>query len=277
MTNTLKSKVLLGADPEIFVSNKAGKLVSAHGLIHGTKANPLKVARGAVQVDGMALEFNIDAADSEEAWLTNLNGVMDILASMVPGYKLECIPVATFGFDYIKAQPEAAKELGCEPDYDAYTVDVNPRPNGENDFRTAAGHIHFGLPETGGEAPVEDADYIGWLASKVRELDFYLGLPSLFYDGDTKRRELYGKAGAFRPKKYGMEYRTLSNQWLGNDDLKRWAYKASMEAMNRIERGVCLFDKYGDDICRIINKSDKVAASRIIKAEGILMPSGIVL
>ena len=270
------SKILIGADPEIFVS-RDGKLVSAHGLIKGSKHDPLKVNRGAVQVDGMALEFNIDAADSEQAWMDNINGVMEILASMVPGYKLECIPVADFGFEYIRSQPEEAKELGCDPDYDAYTVDVNPRPNGELPFRSAAGHIHFGLPETGNDAPVNDADYIAWLAAKVRELDFYLGLPSLFYDNDTKRLELYGKAGAFRPKKYGMEYRTLSNQWLKDDNLKRWAYKASMDAMERIERGISLFDKYGDEAQRIVNTSDKASASRIIKEEGLLLPAGIVL
>ena len=268
------SNILLGADPEIFVS-KAGKLVSAHGLIQGSKRDPFKVARGAVQVDGMALEFNIDAAASEADWMNNLNGVLDILASMVPDYKLECIPVADFGLEYIRSQPEEAKEMGCDPDYDAYTVDVNPRPNGELPFRSAAGHIHFGLPEAENDAPVNDVDYHAWLATKVRELDFYLGLPSLFYDADTKRRELYGKAGAFRPKKYGMEYRTLSNQWLANDNLKSWAYRASMKAMEQMDKGISLFDKYGKEAQRIVNTSDKAAASRIIKAEGILLPVGI--
>lgn len=268
------SKYLLGADPEIFVS-KDNQLVSAFGLIGGTKDQPLIVERGAVQVDGMALEFNIEAAGSEAAWMANINGVMDILSSMVPGYKLECIPVARFGYDYIKAQPEKAKELGCDPDYNAYTVDVNPRPNGDNDFRTAAGHIHFGLPETENDAPVNDQDYIAYVARKVRELDFYLGLPSLFYDADAQRRELYGKAGAFRPKKYGMEYRTLSNQWLGSDTLKRWAYQASQYAMEQMDKGVCLFDKYGDDIQNIINKSDKQGAAKIIRSEGLILPAGI--
>ena len=267
------SKVLLGADPEIFVGLN-GKPVSAFGLIEGDKRNPLKVTNGAVQVDGMALEFNIDAAASEDAWMNNINGVMSILASMVPGYELLPIPVAEFGLEYIRAQPEKAKELGCDPDFDAYTVAVNPRPNGELPFRSAAGHIHFGLVETC-DAPVEDYDYMSWLAAQVRELDAYLGLPSLFYDNDTKRRELYGKAGAFRPKNYGMEYRTLSNQWLGSDDLKRWAYRASQYAMEQIDKGVSLFDKYGSDIQRIINTSDKPAAARIIKAEGLVLPKGV--
>lgn len=267
------SKYLLGCDPEIFVGQN-GSPVSAFGLIAGDKQNPLKVQHGAVQVDGMALEFNIDAVSCEADWMRNINGVLGILASMVPQHQLLPIPVAEFGLEYIRSQPEKAKELGCEPDYDAYLVATNPRPNGELPFRSAAGHIHFGIPETGNDAPVDDADYIGWLATKVRELDFYLALPSLFYDADTKRRELYGKAGAFRPKKYGMEYRTLSNQWLGSDSLKRWAYQASIYAMEQIDKGVSLFDKYGD-VQAIVNKSDKAGAARIIKAEGLIVPQGL--
>lgn len=270
------SKIItLGCDPECFVS-KDGKLVSAHDLIGGTKSAPLKVDKGAVQVDGCALEFNIEAASSEEEWITNIDTVMSILSSMIPGYKIESVPVAEFGFEYLRSLPEKATELGCEPDFDAYLVCANPRPNGELPFRSAAGHIHFGIPETGGCAPVDDVDYIGWLASKVRELDFYLALPSLFYDADTKRRELYGKAGAFRPKSYGMEYRTLSNQWLGSDNLKRWAYRASQFAMEQIDKGVSLAEKYGD-IQAIVNKSDKAGAARIIKAEGLIVPQGIVV
>jgi hypothetical protein len=45
-------------------------------------------------------------------------------------------------------------------------------------------------------------------------LDLRLAVPSLIWDKDKKRRLLYGKAGCFRPKPYGMEYRTLSNAWL---------------------------------------------------------------
>lgn len=268
------SKVLLGCDPEIFVS-KDGKLVSAYGLIDGDKKNPLKVRQGAVQVDGMALEFNIDPAKSEAEFISNIDTVMGILTQMVPGYKLEAIPVANFGLEYIRSQPEKAKELGCDPDYNAYIEDVNPRPNGEVPFRSAAGHIHFGFIDSC-DAPTGDQGYIEYCSSCVRELDFYLALPSLFYDNDQQRRELYGKAGAFRPKVYGFEYRTLSNQWLATQELKQWAYRASVAAWDKIESGISLFEKYGD-VSNIVNMSNKKEAARIIKAEGILVPAGIAL
>lgn len=263
------SKLLIGCDPEVFVS-KGGKLISAYGLIEGDKENPVKVNRGAVQVDGMALEFNTDPASNEHEFITNVNTVMGILEKMVPGCKLEIQAVAEFGFDYIEAQPKKAKELGCNPDYDAWKVAVNPRPNGDLPFRSAAGHLHLGFEDG---APIDDYDYIEYCAAKVRELDFYLALPSLFYDADTKRRELYGKAGAFRPKSYGFEYRTLSNAWLKTDELKRWAFTATTTAWDKIEAGVSLVAKYGD-IQSIINNSDRAAAMDIIRAENILMPKG---
>lgn len=266
------SKILLGADPEIFVSNN-GKLVSAYGLIGGTKDEPIKVQQGAVQVDGMALEFNIDPAASEKEFISNIDTVMGILKGMVPEHQFEIVPVAEFGFEYIKMQPEKAKELGCNPDYDAWKEAVNPRPNGDLPFRSAAGHLHFGFVESN-DAPIDVYDYISYCSSAVRELDFYLALPSLFYDNDTKRRELYGKAGAFRPKTYGFEYRTLSNCWLRSASLKEWAYRASVKAWEAFDNGVSLVAKYGD-IQSIVNTSDKKAAEKIIKAENILMPEGV--
>lgn len=266
------TQLLLGCDPEIFVS-QAGKLVSAYGLIDGDKRSPLKVDGGAVQVDGMALEFNTDPAANEREWMGNVNKVLGILEGMVPGYKLEIQAVAEFGLEYIRAQPEKAKEMGCDPDFDAWKVAVNPRPNGELPFRSAAGHVHFGFIGSA-DAPVEDQDFIEYCAQRVRELDFYLALPSPFYDADTKRRELYGKAGAFRPKKYGFEYRTLSNGWLKSDALKSWVYQASLAAWAKMESGISLMDKYGD-IQHIINNSDKKEAKRIIVAENILMPMGV--
>lgn len=267
-----KSTLLLGCDPEVFVSHN-GKLVSGFGLIGGTKEDPIKVKQGAVQVDGLALEFNIDPAKNQQEFISNIDTVMGILAGMVPEHKLEIIPVAQFGHDYIKAQPEKAKELGCSPDYDAWKVDVNPRPDGDRGFRTAAGHLHFGFVEEN-DAPIEVYEYIAYCSQVVRELDFYLALPSLFYDNDTQRRELYGKAGAFRPKTYGFEYRTLSNMWLKTKELKEWAYNASVTAWERFESGVSLVSKYGD-IQNIVNTSDKKAAERIILAENILMPKGV--
>lgn len=203
-----------GADPELFVRNK-GKIVSAYGLVKGDKANPVKVKKGAVQVDGMALEFNIDPANSFEDFNSNLDIVMGSLKEMVgKDYEFDITPVAEFGKEYIDAQPKAARELGCSPDYDAYTGLPNERPNADAPFRTAAGHLHIGWTKDVDPNEPGHFEACRWIA---RVLDLYVGVPSLTWDTTPeaiKRRSLYGKAGCFRPTSYGVEYRTLSNTWL---------------------------------------------------------------
>jgi hypothetical protein len=99
-------------------------------------------------------------------------------------------------------------------------------------------------------------------------MDFYLGLPSLVYDAATRRREMYGKAGAYRPKSYGVEYRTLSNAWLNSAELIRWVYRATQKGVLSVIGGDMLVEKYGD-IQDIINTSDVTAALAIIKAENL--------
>jgi hypothetical protein len=87
--------LLIGADPEVFVS-QAGKFMSAYGLIPGTKQEPHAVDNGAVQVDGMALEFNIDPSASSEAFVYNIKSVLAQLRQMVPGYDVQPVAVARF-------------------------------------------------------------------------------------------------------------------------------------------------------------------------------------
>ena len=102
----------------------------------------------------------------------------------------------------------------------------------------------------------------------VKQMDFFLGLPSLFYDDDQMRREMYGKSGACRYKPYGVEYRTLSNAWLKSEKLMRWVFRNAQAGMHALEDGRILTAKYGD-IQNIINNSDKDAAMKIVKAENI--------
>lgn len=259
-------QIKIGCDPEIFVK-KDGVLVSAYGLIEGDKQNPLKVPRGAVQVDGMALEFNTDPASSEDEFVMNIEQVMAVLKSMCPEHEFYIEPVAHFGQEYIKAQPDAAKELGCDPDFNAWTDSANPRPDGNSGIRTASGHVHIGW----GENYASSDKYHRTDCCEVgKQMDFFLGLPSLFYDTDTERRSLYGKGGAIRFKPYGVEYRTLSNKWLNNKDRMRWVFRQAQEGMKRMLSGEALWQRFGD-VQEIINTSNKDEAFKIIRAANIQM------
>lgn len=258
------TKILVGADPELFVMQN-GKFVSAYGLIQGDKKNPLKVDRGAVQVDGMALEFNIDPAESVDEFYMNMSTVMQVLKSMVPEHEFALVPVAEFGKEYIDLQPAEAKELGCDPDFDAWTSRVNEKPNMDLPFRTASGHVHIGWCEG---ASVEDGNHIQACEAVARQMDFFLGLPSLIFDSDTKRREMYGNPGCYRPKTYGVEYRTLSNAWLKTENLIKWVYRNTQKGMQELMNGRHFSQEFGD-IREIIKTSNVKEAKKIIDRAGI--------
>lgn len=257
----------IGCDPEVFARNSEGKFISVHDRLPGTKINPHKVTNGAVQVDGTAAEFNIDPADSEEKFITNIDSVMAQLAAMLgDDLTLSSCPVAEYGREYMKTLPASALELGCDPDYNAYTVRENPRPNADVDFRTGAGHIHFGWGQ-GFETTSED--HMEACSMLTKQLDVMLGLPSLMFDRNDKRRELYGKAGAFRPKSYGMEYRVLSNAWVGNRDLTGWIYRQATFAFNSLMQGKARYRGIETAISEAINTSDRHMAEDIMSDFGI--------
>src|SRR4051812_24076072 len=115
----MKAAFLLGADPELFMRNlNGGNFVSAHGLIPGTKHQPHPVPFGAVQIDGTALEFNIDPAASADEFVHNIQAVRNTITSMVPGYNVVAEPTALYDQEYFDWEvPATAKELGCDPDY----------------------------------------------------------------------------------------------------------------------------------------------------------------
>jgi hypothetical protein len=52
----------------------------------------------------------------------------------------------------------------------------------------------------------------------IKFIDYLLFDYSKKWDKDEERRALYGQRGAFRPKPYGVEYRSLSNAWVTHSD-----------------------------------------------------------
>lgn len=264
----MNQEILIGCDPEVFVK-KDGLFKSAHGLIKGDKKNPFKIRSGAVQVDGMALEFNIDPAHNEDEFVFLVNDVFDQMKLMVPEYEVLAVPVAEFDPAYMKEQPKEALELGCDPDFNAWTGLANVKPDGDRPMRTASGHIHIGWTK---DRNINNGDHAEQCRMAARQMDFFLGLGSLFYDNDKKRREMYGKAGCCRFKPYGVEYRTLSNRWLSDERLMRWVYRNAVKGMKELMVGNSLFDKYGD-IQDIINTSNKKDALKLMNAAKLEVPN----
>lgn len=246
-------EITIGSDPELFVTQN-GKFRSAHGLVPGTKENPFKVNHGAVQVDGMALEFNIDPVNNADDFVKYHNEVMRQMKEMIPAkYEFAIVPSCNFNGNHFRVQPEEAKELGCTPDFNAYTMEENPRPDNTTTMRTASGHIHIGFCET--DDP-NSPEHMARCATLVKQLDCYLGVPSLIYDKDKTRRRMYGKAGAFRPKPYGVEYRVLSNAWLLTEERMRFVFDMTVLAVNDLIKGKRPFENSYTPITNLINGYD---------------------
>lgn len=269
-------KMLVGADPEIFVRKIGRKtFTSAHGMVQGDKKAPLKVERGAVQVDGMALEFNIDPAADEKEFILNLNTVQRIMSGMIDNkYELVKVPVADFTKHHMSIQPPEAVELGCDPDFNAWQNGAaNPRPNGNRNFRTGAGHVHIGWSK---DVDIEHPDHRTACIMLTKQLDYYLGLGSLVYDEDKRRRTLYGAAGAFRPKSYGCEYRVLSNAWLKSEELMGWVYRMTKLGFDNLVLGDAAYESWGERARGLIKarNPDMGAVSGIMANLGIEAPPG---
>lgn len=256
-------RITIGCDPELFVTNKEGKPRSAWNLIPGTKEKPFPVTDGAVQVDGMALEFNIDPVETSDDFVKKINSVMGQMKEMVPNHEFLIVPSVNFNGNHFRAQPDEAKELGCTPDYNAYTLGENPKPNNQTTMRTASGHIHIGFCE---EKDFLSPEHMIKCATLVKQLDMFLGVPSVLFDKDTKRRNMYGAAGCFRPKPYGLEYRVLSNAWLLNENRMRFVFDNTVNAVNSLLEGNRPFEKVGEKALQdVINRSIGYNAKRILR------------
>lgn len=225
----MMNNILIGTDPELFIRS-GGKFISSHDLMPGTKVNPYPVDCGAVQVDGVAAEFNIIPASTFDEYLHNIKSVrqqmLDMIRHGAPDAELVAVPTAYFDPEYFESLPEETKLLGCTPDYDAYTGEPNCPPHTDEPFRTGSGHQHIGW--TMGE-DVEDPNHFGLCCELVKELDRVVYPLTRTYDFDDKRRTLYGAPGSFRPKHYGVEYRAISNAFLQSDDTIELIYRAVRE------------------------------------------------
>lgn len=256
----MHNDLLIGCDPELFVKQK-GVSISAHNLVKGTKEKPQKVGTGFISTDGMALEVGIIPAATSGQYIRRLNQVLKELQAMIPrGLKLDISPVAYFSKEVMEATPKQAKELGCIPDFNAWTGGMNPAPVAPDNMRSAGGHVHLGW--TNDKDPFDPGHFYSCI-TLVKNLDYFLGVPSIILDSNTDRRQIYGKAGAFRAKPYGLEYRSLSNFWIVNPKLMRWVFDNTQAAFKLLAKdGVRLEDKYNNLAQEIIdgNKVDDAKA-----------------
>lgn len=243
----------IGADPEIFLQDAAGALISAIGRIGGSKdfPRPLEVLGDgfAVQEDNVALEYNIPASGSEDELVKNIKAAMTYLSQEVAHQGLAFSKASAAFYPKIQLADPRALVFGCEPDFNAWTGKVNPKPKAPDPtLRSCGGHVHVGA----NVADIEKA---------VRCMDLCLGVPSVKMDDGILRKQLYGKWGAYRPKMYGFEYRVLSNFWVFDEKLVRWVWKATEQALSMVDHNIEADEAL---ISAAINENSRVAADELI-------------
>jgi hypothetical protein len=192
-----------------------------HGGYHsGYKHKPLKTKHGSVQVDGLAMEFNSYPAATEKwfsstmsSQLSRICRVFWLVMILVFQLILFLLLISIRRWRRFRTKPKSwdatwtLTHILCHPT----KSHVRVRSSVPGQDISTSGFTNKGEPDS--------IPYVHYCAAIVRELDYYLGLPSLKWDTDGRRRKLYGKAGAFRPKPYGLEYRVLSNKWLSDEKL----------------------------------------------------------
>lgn len=247
---------LIGSDIEVFVA-KGDEIVSAEGLIKGTKEKPHKTGRKgcATSLDNISAEFTVNPTrDYQEMWediVFNLNYLEN---SLPDGYS-----IAIQASAHLKSGLDTpnARLIGCEPDWCVYTQEVNVKPDiSEMDLRVCGGHIHIGAKELQGNLSLCEA--------VIKALDVYVGLPSVLLDDDRERRELYGKAGALRFPKHGVEYRTPSNFWIKSKEMVEWMFQNVDMAIQSVNNGVS-FQELESEIVSTIDTCDVEKAETLCK------------
>lgn len=234
-------------------------IISAIGIVGGTKSKPLSLQKGVkVQEDNVLVEFNIKPANSYEELYNNLQTALEVVTKHVKTKNSDLdlsIQASNYMDPFELVLPEA-KEFGCDPEVivwsnNKYTACCSP----ENTLRTAGGHIHVGYDEV-----LKSTNQ-----KIIKYLDVNLGLPSLFLDFDDDRRELYGKSGSYRNKPYGVEYRTLSNFWINDLNLCKWVFETCEKAISIDDDTIKEYEDSSSEIQEAINNSDRELAKTLIE------------
>ncbi len=251
--------VLLGADPELFLySEEKAKFIPVCGLVGGTKDEPLPIVEDqpmfAVQEDNVALEFTIPPVNNKKDWISHINFVKNYISNTVLN-PMGLLPIYSGAarFEVEDLQTDAAKHMGCSESYDAWTHAIHEVNRDDETLRTTGFHVHVGYDNPGPENSIDI----------IRALDLFLGVPSVLIDPDTERRKMYGKAGDYRFKQYGVEFRVLSGYFLMSDELLDWVYENTMKAIEFVNIGGIITDP--DRIIECINTCNKDLAKQIIE------------
>ncbi len=252
---------LVGSDIEVFLK-QGDEIISAEGLISGTKEEPFELNRKgcAISLDGVAAEFNVNpTTDWKEMWEDIVYNLNFIENNLPDGINIAIQPSAYLDEKYLQT-PNALRS-GCSPDFNPYTREANIAPDfKKTNLRSVGMHIHIGA-----KVLIDDVELCERL---IKTLDLFLGVPSVVLDKDTDRKKLFGKAGCFRfCPKYGVEYRVLSSHFCTKESLQ-WIFQNVDRAIQFVNNNEELPNE--EAIIDCINNNNKEVAEQLIKQYNLL-------
>ncbi len=206
--------MMIGTDPEWFVQEKSS-VVAICGKIGGTKNEPLTFGDSEnpgfkYHEDNVCIELAVPPEPDEYTATETLYHGLKLLDSKLKENGLRRATGDARLFPASQLTHKNAKTFGCDPDYDAYTGGFDTRAGIDlaalGGWRFAGGHIHLG-------GQFNCPPFVVALLA-----DLCIGTRYVASEPMTERRKYYGQPGIFRPKPYGVEYRTLGNRWTRNQD-----------------------------------------------------------
>lgn len=209
-----------GCDPELHLFDvDFNRIVSAIDVLKCDKHNPIDLGDGIkCYADNVLIEASMPPSDTIAGIVRTVGESLRRMQSLL-GKRYRLVAKASHVYDDRDMQDPKAKEAGCSQNFDAYTGEANLPPRFDGNMRTGSFHIHMGWSYL--STPERRVEMI-------KHLDRCLGLASVVFDVDEsagRRRQLYGKAGEFRPTPYGVEYRVLGNYVIRSPELLTLAYE----------------------------------------------------
>ena len=264
---------MVGADPEIFIEDGKGNIIPAFEFLPDKKHKVVSTVfedyghsnRNSTGIywDGWQAEFETKADTCNERHVDSIHSGLKQLYKLAKKHKADAklslkntieVPLET-----LQASKEEHVAFGCAPSFNIYGLKTPPLDGRTTQFRSAGGHLHFGIGKKS-EATIEEV---------VKTLDAIIGVAcvSLFAGMDNpKRREYYGLAGEFRTPPHGIEWRVLSNAWLCHPAIAHLVIDPARNtvafALNNLRH---LWKASEEEVIETINSCDVRQAKRIIR------------
>ena len=276
----------MGCDPEFFFT-RGGKVIGSEKVLPEDGLKSADYWGGKFIRDGVQAELNPTPSTCRAAVGNAIRACFKDLHTKILKDKADisadfsqCIEVSKEEMDSLS---EKSKIFGCAPSTNIYNegkcktsvIAVDPK---KYFGRSAGGHIHLGTYNWYGYNDDKTAkDALKGADIMVPVLDIVVGNTCVLIDraeSNKERRKVYGKAGEFRLKTYGIEYRTLSNFWLRSHQLTSFVFGLSRLAYHLVTQSApgndyvkALFDAVKrEDIVRAINENDFDLAMQNFKA-----------